>query len=134
MTAANIALDHVVLEVPDPERSVAFYQAVLGLEPVRLEEYRAGAAPFPSARVDAGTVLDFFPPRMWRGAIAANPNHLCFTMGRAAIQALEERLVASAVAIARRDPHNYGARGYGHALYFNDPDGITLEARFYEDA
>jgi glyoxylase I family protein len=128
-----ITLDHVVLEVPDPERSVAFYQAVLGLEPVRLDEYRAGAAPFPSARVDGGTVLDFFPPRMWRGAAAANPNHLCFTMKRAAIQALEERLVGSAIAITRRDPHNYGARGFGHALYFDDPDGITLEARFYQD-
>jgi glyoxylase I family protein len=127
-----ITLDHVVLEVPDPAKSIAFYGRVLGTTPVRLDEFLAGRAPFPSARVSEGTVLDFFPPKMWRGAMAANPNHLCFTMDKTQIEALEQRLTDAGIAVTRRDPHNYGARGFGNALYFDDPDGITLEARFYE--
>jgi glyoxylase I family protein len=132
MAAAMITLDHVVLEVPDPARSIAFYAKVLGTTSTRLDEFLAGTAPFPSARVNDTTVLDFFPPKMWRGTIAANPNHLCFTLDKAGVQALEHRLADAGIAVTRRDPHNYGARGFGNALYFDDPDGITLEARFYE--
>lgn len=53
----KITLDHVVLEVVDPARSVEFYRRILGLRPVRLAEFRRGRAPFPSGRVGPGTVL-----------------------------------------------------------------------------
>ena len=43
-------LDHVVLWSDDPLRAVEFYEQVVGLTPVRLEEFRAGQAPFPSVR------------------------------------------------------------------------------------
>ena len=51
-------LDHVVFWSDDPLRAVAFYQEVVGLEPVRLEEFRAGQAPFPSLRVSPESVID----------------------------------------------------------------------------
>ncbi len=127
----RISLDHVVLEVEDPVRSVGFYRRILGLRPVRLAEFKRGRAPFPSARVSGGTVLDFFGPRMWRAPSATNPNHVCFALSRTAMEALERRLTRSGVAITQRDAHNFGARGWGSSLYFQDPDGITLEARFY---
>ena len=130
----RVALDHVVLEVRDPVRSAAFYGEVLGLRAVRLSQSQAGTAPFASARVSAGTVLDFFPKRLWRARTARNPNHLCFSLDRAGLRALEGRLRRKAVAITHRDPRNFGARGWGASIYFQDPDGISLEARYYPAA
>ena len=52
--------DHLVLVVDDVERSLQWY-GELGLEPVRVEEWRAGKVPFPSLRVDATTIIDFIP-------------------------------------------------------------------------
>ena len=125
-------LDHLVLEVQDPVRSVRFYADVLGLVPVRLEEFAAGRCLFPSVRIDEGCVIDFFPPSMWRGAAPVNPNHFCLTGSAEQRRALEDRLAAAGIPVLRRDDHNFGARGFGKALYFTDPDGITVEARHYE--
>lgn len=127
----RLVLDHVVLEVRDPLRSAAFYARTLGLRPVRLREFQAGTAPFVSGRVGAGTLLDFFPRRLWRGQRSQNPNHLCFSLSAAGLRALEARLARGGVTVLRRDPRNFGARGYGSSIYFRDPDGITLEARHY---
>jgi catechol 2,3-dioxygenase-like lactoylglutathione lyase family enzyme len=51
-------LDHVVLNVADVERSLAFYCDELGLAPERVEEWRRGEILFPSVRVDAHTIID----------------------------------------------------------------------------
>ena len=56
-----VDLDHIVLRVKDVERAVAFYTGVLGLEPYRLEEFRAGDVPFPCARVNDHTIIDLLP-------------------------------------------------------------------------
>jgi catechol 2,3-dioxygenase-like lactoylglutathione lyase family enzyme len=129
----KLALDHVVLEVRDVEASLAFYRAVLGLAPVRLAQWRRGEAPFASGRVTGETIVDFFPPAMWRERRrAANPNHLCFTLSRAAVAALRRRLARRGIPIERESPRNYGARGWGVSLYFRDPDGVELEARYYD--
>ena len=127
-----LVLDHVVLEVRDPEASLAFYQAILETAPVRLAEFRQGEAPFPSARVGPGTIIDFFPPALWRDRAApANPNHVCLTTDQATAAAVEQRLVARGVDIRERSPRTFGARGYGTSFYFDDPDGVTIEMRHY---
>lgn len=46
-----IGPDHIVLRCSDPVASVLWYQNTLGLQPVRLEEFKAGKVPFPSVRV-----------------------------------------------------------------------------------
>jgi catechol 2,3-dioxygenase-like lactoylglutathione lyase family enzyme len=126
-----VTLDHVVLEVRDPARSVQFYGEVLGLAPVRFDEFLAGSAPFPSVRISRATVLDLFPQRLWRGAEPRNPNHLCLTLERAACAAVRRRLRSKRIAITLRDDHNFGARGWGRSIYFDDPDGISVEVRYY---
>jgi catechol 2,3-dioxygenase-like lactoylglutathione lyase family enzyme len=129
---STIEFDHVVLEVRDPEASVAFYRLVLGLQPVRLAAYRKGKAPFVSGRVNAQTVVDFFPPALWRNRRRpSNPNHFCLTLTARRASALERRLAARGVAITQRAPRNFGARGYAQSIYFLDPDGISVEARHY---
>lgn len=124
-------LDHLVLEVADIERSLAFYRDVVGLEPVRLEEFRAGQAPFVSLRVDGDTLIDLFPRRLWRGRRPCNPNHFCLALERREVSALKRRLVRRGITITRTDARNFGARGFGVSLYFDDPDGISVEVRHY---
>ena len=130
----KLALDHVVLEVRDVEATTAFYRELLGLAPVRLAEFRRGKAPFVSGRVTDATVIDFFPPPMWRNRRrAGNPNHLCFTLSRQAVAALRRRLAKRGVPIVRESPRNFGALGWGVSFYFDDPDGVQLEARYYRN-
>ena len=117
-------LDHVVLNVADVERSLAFFRDELGLEPVRVEECRRGDAPFPSVRVDAGTILDLLPtPRT-----GVNADHLCLVVepvDLAAIKASGRFVVVDGPAT------RFGARGNGTSLYVRDPDGNTVELRHY---
>ena len=46
-----VGLDHVVVNTQDVERAMHFYHEVLGLELLRLEEFRAGNVGFVSARI-----------------------------------------------------------------------------------
>src|SRR4051794_34661844 len=83
--------DHLVLAVVDIERSLAWYCRELGLEGVRVDEWRAGEAPFPSVRVNATTIIDFVPRA--NGAPpngAKNLDHICLVVEPADLSALGE--------------------------------------------
>jgi catechol 2,3-dioxygenase-like lactoylglutathione lyase family enzyme len=56
-------LDHIVLNVGDIHRSLKFYIEVLGLQPERLDEFKAGKVGFPSVRINGDTIIDLFPTR-----------------------------------------------------------------------
>lgn len=130
----SVSLDHVVLEVEDPVRSLAFYGEALGLSPVRLVEFTRAEAPFPSLRIAPGSILDLFPRRLWRGETPVNPNHLCLAYDRASAAAIERRLKRAGVPITQRSARNFGARGFARSIYFQDPDGVTVEVRSYAAA
>ena len=51
-------LDHAVLWVKDAKQSLNFYVDVLGLTPVRAQEFADGKARFPSVRLNEGTIFD----------------------------------------------------------------------------
>ncbi|MEQ9322677.1 MAG: VOC family protein, partial [Polyangiaceae bacterium] len=53
-----VAIDHVVLVVADAQASLDWYVGVLGCTPERVDEWRAGEAPFPSVRVNDSAVID----------------------------------------------------------------------------
>ena len=81
-----VGFDHVVLNVADLERAVSFYCDTLGLTPERLDDWRGGKAPFPSARVNANTVIDFVAaPRTGK-----NQNHVCLVIEPTDLDALKE--------------------------------------------
>ena len=128
---ARVELDHVTLEVADPVAAAGFFDSLFGFQPVRLADYREGRAPFPSVRVGEGTLIDLFPQRLWRGDKPQNPNHLCFTLSAADLGRLRRRLSERGVAVIKTDEHNFGARGFGHALYFHGPEEALFEARRY---
>jgi len=122
------ALDHIVLAVADVERSLAWYCGRLGLAPLRAAEWRAGAAPFPSVRVSADTIIDLIPAAA--GAPAGrNVDHFCLVVSAADLAQVRG---SDAFEIAR-DPDFalYGARGLADGLYIRDPDGNEVELRAY---
>jgi len=133
LSSMRLELDHFILEVTDPERSIAFYRDVLGMAPERAEEFAAGKAPFPSLRVNEATVIDLFPRRLWRGERPENPNHLCLTTSHDGMAELKRRLAGRGITITRTNDHNFGARGYGRSIYFDDPDGVSVEVRYYPE-
>ena len=135
-------LDHVVLWTADPQASVDFYTRVVGLSPLRVEEFEAGEAPFPSVRVSEDSIIDLIPVANAGGTdlmtkvvgSAGHPvNHVCIAMSKDEYDALDRRLQAEGVDTSARLNHSYGARGWApQGYYFPDPDGNVVEARYYE--
>jgi len=141
-----LRLDHVVLWVDDPLRSLAFYADVVGLPAERAEEFRAGKVPFPSVRISEDSLVDLMPRKMaaplngfakakapHAASSAGHPvNHVCLAMSEPEYIALRERLVAAGVDVSMVMERSFGARGIAPvAFYFADPDGNVLEARHY---
>lgn len=124
-------LDHVVLWTRDARAAVDFYSRVVGLEPLRLAEFEAGEAPFPSVRVCDDSIIDLMP--LAAGSAGQPLNHVCLALSKAEFDALDARLQADGIDTSARLQHSFGARGWSpHTYYFADPDGNVVEARYYE--
>jgi catechol 2,3-dioxygenase-like lactoylglutathione lyase family enzyme len=120
-----IGLDHIVLLTSDVERSLAWWTGPLGLTGDRVEEWRAGSVPFPSVRIDAGTIVDLFAGER----SGRNLDHVCVVVDPTTDL---EALVASGTFQLERGPVDvYGARGMGRSIYVRDPDGNVVELRTY---
>jgi 8-oxo-dGTP pyrophosphatase MutT (NUDIX family)/catechol 2,3-dioxygenase-like lactoylglutathione lyase family enzyme len=119
-----IDLDHVVINTADVEASLGWWCGVLGLAPVRVDEWRAGRAPFPSVRINDGTIIDLLAVQ----PSGSNMDHLCVVVNGADL----DRLATSGIFEVLEGPGpRYGARGEGVALYVRAPEGTTVELRTY---
>jgi catechol 2,3-dioxygenase-like lactoylglutathione lyase family enzyme len=124
------ALDHIVLNVADIERSLTFYQGCLGLAAERVEGWRAGKLPFPSVRVSPETLIDLVrAPAATDGP--SNLNHFCVVTDEAELTSFSERLGRSSVPIETGPAVRSGARGDAVSIYFRDPDRNLIEVRTY---
>lgn len=117
-------IDHVVFNVTDPERALTWWGDLLGLEPVRLEEWRRGEAPFVSVRISADTIIDLF--QLERSG--ENVDHIAITVEDAD---LAELAAGGRFDVVRGPLEVFGARGVGQGLYVRDPDGNVVELRTY---
>jgi len=130
-------MDHIVVNVEDEEKMIAFYSNVLELPPERLEDFRAGDAPFPSVRLNSELIIDLFPKKMWQknvriGQGRENLNHFCITLSKGTWENLLERLHANHIDIEEGPVLRWGAQGNGMSIYFRDPEENLIEARYYE--
>jgi catechol 2,3-dioxygenase-like lactoylglutathione lyase family enzyme len=130
-------LDHIVLNVKDVDLSIEFYCSIFEFEPERLQDFRNGKVPFPSVRIDANTLIDLFPPHMSGNGSDVNGgppnlNHFCIAMSQQEWDSVRRRLSERNVIPHRDHSVNFGAHGNGISMYFFDPDGNEIEARYYE--
>ncbi|MFI9625235.1 VOC family protein [Streptomyces sp. NPDC052042] len=116
--------DHLVLNVGDVERSLEFYCGLLGLEPMKVDEWRAGTFPFPSVRVSPTVIIDLLERRRSE----SNVDHFCLV-----VEPLDwQQVVDSGVFTVLEGPvSRSGARGTAQSVYVRDPDGNTVELRWY---
>ena len=126
-------LDHIVLNVSDMDRQLAFYCDVLGFAPERVAEWRAGKVLFPSVRINADTLIDLAPPGLWSGerSGAVNLNHFCINVAPADWEPLLARLASANVAMDAGPMTLWGAHGNATSYYLKDPEGNQLEIRCY---
>ena len=118
------AFDHVVLNVADVERSLRFYCDELGLEPLRVEEWRRKDVFFPSVRVDTGTIIDLLETER----TGENVNHICLVVEPADFDAIK---ASGRYEVVDGPDVRWGARGDATSIYIRDPDRNVVELRYY---
>jgi catechol 2,3-dioxygenase-like lactoylglutathione lyase family enzyme len=116
--------DHLVLRCTDVETTLAWYTHVLGLEPVRVEEWRRGDVIFPSVRVSPTTIIDLLPG----DPSGQRLDHLCLVVAPTDLAAMA---AARGLEVLDGPGPRFGAQGDGTSIYVRDPDGLTVELRHY---
>ena len=117
-----MGLDHVVLRVADIDRSIAFYEQVLGLHVERR------LAEIGLVQLRAGSAMIDLVPRTEDEDEGRNMDHYAVQIEELDVPALTAHLKAHGI-----DPgevrRRYGAEGYGSSIYITDPDGNTVELK-----
>lgn len=122
------AMDHIVLNCRDIEATLAWYLDELGLAPIRVDEWRAGEAPFPSIRVSGDTIIDLVAVPADHNPVHRNLDHLCLVIEAVDLDALA---ASGRFDVVDGPGQRYGARGNGTSLYVRDPEGTVVELRHY---
>jgi len=120
-------IDHIVLTCHDVERTVAFYQQVLGMEPVTFAGGRRGLA-FGRQKFNLHQAGREFEPKALHPAPGAIDLCLITLTPLADVQA---HLKAQGVAIIMGPVEKTGATGPIQSVYFRDPDGNLIEVSNY---
>jgi catechol 2,3-dioxygenase-like lactoylglutathione lyase family enzyme len=128
------ALDHIVLNVSDVERSLAFYEGVLGLSAERVEAWRRGELRFPSVRINESTIIDLVQAPAEPGERRLNLAHFCLVTEDEDLEATARELSSAGVAVEVGPAVRSGARGNALSIYFRDPDDNLIELRTYARA
>jgi catechol 2,3-dioxygenase-like lactoylglutathione lyase family enzyme len=120
-----IGFDHVVMICHDIEASLGFYEGVLGLDALDLDEWRNGDALFPSVRVNQQTIIDLLPGE----PDGRNTDHICLVIEPTDLHKLVERKDLNVV---NGPVQRGGACGMGWSIYVLDPDGHLIELKQYD--
>ncbi len=123
-------IDHVVLRVPSLERSIAFYESVVGCQVVKrrddlgLVHLRAGSSMIDLVSLAGrlGSMGGAGP-----GSEGRNVDHLCLRIEPFDAPSLIAHLRGCGVEPLGPVSNNFGAEGNGPSLYFKDPDGNVIE-------
>jgi catechol 2,3-dioxygenase-like lactoylglutathione lyase family enzyme len=105
------SLNHVTVFVPDVQKSVRFYQDLLGLKVLTKQD----------AGINLGAGSGFLGIYPARGASTGSINHVCFGMENFDAQEVSKRLAERGVKA------NIRMRGETPELYFDDADGIRVQ-------
>ena len=129
-----VEMDHIVLRCRDVDASLRFYNEMLGMEILRLDDFKAGNVRFPSARLNADTIIDFFPspdqPPIGKDGIK-NQDHFCMVIEPQDMEALKSQCLSLGIEVQQGPGTRWGAHGNGTSLYIYDPDDNVVELRHY---
>ncbi len=129
------ALDHLVINVADVARSVAWYEKILGME-VRVFDPGQGK-PKRTSLVFGDQKINVRPKDAdkieWFTADHETPGSedLCF-LTTSSPEEVAAHLEANGVAIEEGPVAKQGARGMLRSVYCRDPDGSLIEISSYE--
>ncbi|ODM74150.1 VOC family protein [Bradyrhizobium elkanii] len=128
-------LDHLVINVTDVVRSVAWYSRILGME---VKVFDAGKGKTPRTSLVFGNQKINVRPRDadkvdWFTADheAAGSDDLCF-LTSSTPEEVVAHLKANGVRIEEGPVAKQGARGTLRSVYCRDPDGSLIEISSYE--
>ena len=124
------ALDHIVLNVADVERSLRFYEGTLGLAAERVDAWRRHEIGFPSVRISASTLIDLVKADS-PGDGQPNLAHFCLVTDSPTLDEAIQTLAAAGTVVETGPVSRWGARGNALSIYFRDPDGNLIELRTY---
>ena len=123
-------IDHVVLTVFDIQRTLDFYQRVLGMEPVTFAGGRRGLS-FGRQKFNLHQAGREFEPK----ALKPAPGTMDFCLiTEAPLAEVMESLKSHGVAIIEGPVDKTGATGPIKSVYFRDPDGNLVEVSNYGPA
>jgi catechol 2,3-dioxygenase-like lactoylglutathione lyase family enzyme len=126
-------MDHIVLRVKNVEESLRFYSDVLGLKPERVDLWRQGEVPFPSARINDDTIIDLLATGqapIGKDGLR-NQDHFCMVIESMDMHDLKAKFESIGVEIQGGPGKRWGAHGDGISLYLYDPDYNVIELRHY---
>ena len=120
-----LTLDHVVLRARDMAAMERFYQEVLGCAVVK-RQVKVGLVHLSAGRslidlIELGRTIDGGPE-------GRNMDHLCVRVEPFDEAAIRAHLGAHGVACGKVE-RRFGAEGTGPSIYFQDPEGNTVELK-----
>jgi catechol 2,3-dioxygenase-like lactoylglutathione lyase family enzyme len=129
------ALDHLVINVADVQRSAEWYRNILGME---IAVFDPGPGKIPRTSLMFGNQKINVRPRdadkvEWFTADheTAGSDDLCFLTSSTPAEVVAH-LKAHGVAIEAGPDNRQGARGTLRSVYCRDPDGSLIEISSYE--
>ncbi len=127
MAIAIDRIDHIVITAFDVERTLDFYQRVMGMEPITFAGGRRGLA-FGRQKINLHQAGREYEPK----ALKPTPGSidLCF-ITETPLADVAAHLKACGVVIAEGPVEKTGALGPMMSVYFRDPDGNLIEVSNY---
>jgi catechol 2,3-dioxygenase-like lactoylglutathione lyase family enzyme len=130
MPIAIDRIDHLVVTAWNIDRTIDFYQRVLGMEPVTFAGGRRGLA-FGRQKINLHQAGREFEPKALKPA--PGTVDLCL-IATTPLGEVIEHLKACGVAIVEGPVAKTGALGPMQSVYLRDPDGNLIEISNYENA
>ena len=130
---SSMKLDHTIINVNDVDEAILFWSTFLGFK------YEGTSGPFSVMRLSSDLIF-LFAPRGTEGCTNANVggSHFAFSLNKSDFECvfnlLKEHNVRygdsfKTIGSQQGPGEEFGARGLGKALYFNDPNNYILEIR-----
>ena len=113
-------LDHVAIHVADTDRSMEWYETVLGLKKYQLEKWGA----FPIFMLSGKSGVAIFPADSNQPSADSNGiriDHFAFNVTRENYEKAKARYMELGLEFEEQDHH------YFDSIYTQDPDGHTVE-------